>query len=78
MSLAYPDEGAWKRFGRMLHAEGYPEVVCTKVRQVRCGGPRVSGVVGFYNLRVLGVEPHCLRAGFGFLRCRVVGLARAR
>ncbi|CAD7694759.1 unnamed protein product [Ostreobium quekettii] len=30
VTIAYPDEGAWKRFHCMF--EGYPEVVCIKVR----------------------------------------------
>jgi phosphoribosylpyrophosphate synthetase len=30
VTVAYPDEGAWKRFHYQLH--GYPEVICTKVR----------------------------------------------
>ena len=28
--IAYPDEGAWKRFHRLF--ESFPEVICTKVR----------------------------------------------
>lgn len=32
MTIAYPDEGAWKRFHYQFKDEGYPEVICTKVR----------------------------------------------
>lgn len=31
ITIAYPDEGAWKRFH--LSFKGYPEVICTKVRE---------------------------------------------
>lgn len=30
--IAYPDEGAHKRFHKTFKAEGYQEVICTKVR----------------------------------------------
>lgn len=30
VSIAFPDEGAWKRFGRQL--QHYPVIICTKVR----------------------------------------------
>ena len=30
ITIAYPDEGAWKRFH--FQFQGYPEVICTKVR----------------------------------------------
>ncbi len=36
ISIAYPDEGAWKRFHPQL--SDYPEVVCTKIRKVRVQG----------------------------------------
>ena len=32
VTIAYPDEGAWKRFHYQFQHEGYPEVICTKVR----------------------------------------------
>eukprot|EP00798_Chlamydomonas_sp_ICE-L_P022009 gene22009-29068_t len=32
ITIAYPDEGAFKRFHQSFKAEGYPEVICTKVR----------------------------------------------
>lgn len=32
VTIAYPDEGAWKRFHLQFRDEGYPEVICTKVR----------------------------------------------
>jgi len=32
ITIAYPDEGAWKRFHYSFKKAGYPEVVCTKVR----------------------------------------------
>lgn len=32
ITIAYPDEGAWKRFHYQLKDAGYPEVICTKVR----------------------------------------------
>lgn len=32
VTIAYPDEGAWKRFHYQFKNEGYPEVICTKVR----------------------------------------------
>lgn len=32
VTIAYPDEGAWKRFHYQFKGEGYPEVICTKVR----------------------------------------------
>lgn len=32
VTIAYPDEGAWKRFHYQFKDEGYPEVICTKVR----------------------------------------------
>uniref|UniRef100_A0A7S0YMS6 ribose-phosphate diphosphokinase n=1 Tax=Polytomella parva TaxID=51329 RepID=A0A7S0YMS6_9CHLO len=32
VTIAYPDEGAWKRFHYQFKADGFPEVVCTKVR----------------------------------------------
>lgn len=32
ITIAYPDEGAWKRFHYSFKTEGFPEVVCTKVR----------------------------------------------
>ena len=34
VTIAYPDEGAHKRFHTSFKAEGYPEVICTKVRAV--------------------------------------------
>jgi len=36
VAIAFPDEGAWKRFGRMFN--GYPQILCDKVRD---GGKRV-------------------------------------
>eukprot|EP00899_Mesostigma_viride_P027438 jgi/Mesvir1/787/Mv17385-RA.1 len=30
VTIAYPDEGAWKRFH--MQFQGYPEIICTKVR----------------------------------------------
>ena len=41
MVIAYPDEGAMKRFHTMFGAVGYQEVVCTKVR--RCSRLNTSG-----------------------------------
>lgn len=37
--VAYPDEGAWKRFHWQLRAfsQGQQEVICTKVRGTQCG-----------------------------------------
>lgn len=32
ITIAYPDEGAWKRFHYTFKTEGYPEVIFTKVR----------------------------------------------
>ena len=31
VTIAYPDEGAWKRFHYSFRDEGYPEIICTKV-----------------------------------------------
>ena len=38
VTIAYPDEGAHKRFHTSFKAEGYPEVICTKVRAAGEGG----------------------------------------
>ena len=50
VTVAYPDEGAWKRFHWQL--SGFPEVICTKVSdgdkrivQVKEGDPRGRHVV---------------------------------
>ena len=30
VTIAYPDDGSWKRFHTFLH--NFPEVICTKIR----------------------------------------------
>ena len=36
VTIAYPDEGAWKRFHYSFRDEGYPEIICTKVFASGC------------------------------------------
>jgi hypothetical protein len=43
ITIAYPDEGAWKRFHRQF--EMYDQLVCTKVRS-----PPSSGIVVMITL----------------------------
>lgn len=52
ITIAYPDEGAWKRFHYQFKKEGFPEIICTKVRdgakrlvQIKEGEPRGRHVV---------------------------------
>lgn len=52
ITIAYPDEGAWKRFHYQFKKEGFPEIVCTKVRdgakrlvQIKEGDPKGRHVV---------------------------------
>jgi hypothetical protein len=47
VTIAYPDEGAWKRFHYQFKDEGYPEVICTKVR---------DGAKRIVRLKVRGTE----------------------
>jgi phosphoribosylpyrophosphate synthetase len=32
LAIAFPDEGAWKRFGKSLSDNDLPQIVCSKVR----------------------------------------------
>ena len=43
VTIAYPDEGAHKRFHTSFKAEGYPEVICTKVCARVAGGEEIGG-----------------------------------
>ena len=47
VTIAYPDEGAHKRFHTSFKAEGYPEVICTKVCARAAGGE--EGGTGDYS-----------------------------
>jgi len=75
ITIAYPDEGAWKRFHYQFKSEGYAEVICTKVRdgakrivQVKEGDPRGRHVVIVDDLVQSGgtlIECHNVLANMG-------------
>jgi len=75
ITIAYPDEGAWKRFHYQFKQEGYPEVICTKVRdgakrivQIKEGEPRGRHVVIVDDLVQSGgtlIECHNVLAKMG-------------
>lgn len=75
VTIAYPDEGAWKRFHYQFRDEGYPEVICTKVRdgskrivRLKEGDPRGRHVVVVDDLVQSGgtlIETHALLASLG-------------
>ncbi len=46
ITIAYPDEGAWKRFHGMFKTEGYPEVGCWCSRSFCCLLWQGVGAVG--------------------------------
>ncbi|MBT7370612.1 MAG: ribose-phosphate diphosphokinase [Gammaproteobacteria bacterium] len=59
IAIAFPDEGAWKRFHRFF--EGYPQIICHKVRQgdkrivtIKEGDPRDCHVVIVDDLVMTG------------------------
>jgi hypothetical protein len=56
VTIAYPDEGAWKRFHYQFKDEGYPEVICTKVRDgaKRIVRLKVRGKAGDVRVSKLG------------------------
>ncbi|GLC36175.1 ribose phosphate diphosphokinase subunit prs4 [Pleodorina starrii] len=75
ITIAYPDEGAWKRFHYQFKSEGYPEVICTKVRdgskrivRLKEGEPKDRHVVIVDDLVQSGgtlIECHALLASLG-------------
>lgn len=75
ITIAYPDEGAWKRFHYQFKDEGYPEVICTKVRdgdkrivRLKEGEPQGRHVVIVDDLVQSGgtlIECHALLASLG-------------
>ncbi|GFR52528.1 hypothetical protein Agub_g15101 [Astrephomene gubernaculifera] len=75
VTIAYPDEGAWKRFHYQFKGEGYQEVICTKVRdgskrivRLKEGEPRGRHVVIVDDLVQSGgtlIECHALLASLG-------------
>ncbi|KAL6745527.1 ribose-phosphate pyrophosphokinase [Haematococcus lacustris] len=75
ITIAYPDEGAWKRFHYSFKNEGFPEVICTKVRdgakrlvQIKEGDPRGRHVVIVDDLVQSGgtlIECHNVLASMG-------------
>jgi len=75
ITIAYPDEGAWKRFHYQFKNEGYPEVICTKVRdgakrivRLKEGEPQGRHVVIVDDLVQSGgtlIECHALLASLG-------------
>ena len=59
ISIAFPDEGAWKRFHNSF--EGYPQIICQKIRQgdkrivtIKEGNPRSRHVVIVDDLVMTG------------------------
>lgn len=75
ITIAYPDEGAWKRFHYQFKDEGYPEVICTKVRdgskrivRLKEGVPQGRHVVIVDDLVQSGgtlIECHALLSSLG-------------
>uniref|UniRef100_A0A383W0Y5 ribose-phosphate diphosphokinase n=1 Tax=Tetradesmus obliquus TaxID=3088 RepID=A0A383W0Y5_TETOB len=75
VTIAYPDEGAWKRFHYQFKDEGYPEVICTKVRdgakrivRLKEGEPQGRHVVIVDDLVQSGgtlIECHALLSSLG-------------
>jgi len=75
ITIAYPDEGAWKRFHYQFKDEGYPEVICTKVRdgakrivRLKEGEPSGRHVVIVDDLVQSGgtlIECHALLSSLG-------------
>lgn len=75
ITIAYPDEGAWKRFHYTFKNEGFPEVVCTKVRdgnkrivRLKEGDPKGRHVVIVDDLVQSGgtlIECHAVLASLG-------------
>eukprot|EP00877_Chromochloris_zofingiensis_P011837 jgi/Chrzof1/6907/Cz02g02260.t1 len=75
VTIAYPDEGAWKRFHYQFKDEGYPEVICTKVRdgakrivRLKEGEPQGRHVVIVDDLVQSGgtlLECHALLSSLG-------------
>lgn len=75
VTIAYPDEGAWKRFHYQFKDEGYPEVICTKVRdgakrivRLKEGEPSGRHVVIVDDLVQSGgtlIECHALLSSLG-------------
>jgi phosphoribosylpyrophosphate synthetase len=75
VTIAYPDEGAWKRFHYQFKGEGYPEVICTKVRdgakrivRLKEGEPQGRHVVIVDDLVQSGgtlIECHALLSSLG-------------
>eukprot|EP00195_Chlamydomonas_chlamydogama_P015597 CAMPEP_0202902958 /NCGR_PEP_ID=MMETSP1392-20130828/19650_1 /ASSEMBLY_ACC=CAM_ASM_000868 /TAXON_ID=225041 /ORGANISM="Chlamydomonas chlamydogama, Strain SAG 11-48b" /LENGTH=355 /DNA_ID=CAMNT_0049589863 /DNA_START=336 /DNA_END=1403 /DNA_ORIENTATION=+ len=70
ITIAYPDEGAWKRFHYQFKAEGYPEVVCTKVRD---GAKRIVRVKeGDCKGRHVVIVDDLVQSGGTLLECQLV------
>jgi ribose-phosphate pyrophosphokinase len=66
VAIAFPDEGAWKRFHRMF--DGYPQILCDKVRNgdmrvvtIKEGDPRDMNVVIVDDLVQTGGTLHACK-----------------
>jgi len=70
VTIAYPDEGAWKRFHYQFKDEGYPEVICTKVRDgaKRIVRLKVRARQNGPDMRLIGVIFWVVWSGLGCLR----------
>eukprot|EP00798_Chlamydomonas_sp_ICE-L_P007355 gene7355-478_t len=73
VAIAYPDEGAWKRFHRSFKAAGYPEVICTKVRD---GDKRIVKIKeGLPAGRHVIIVDDLVQSGGTLLECHAVLVA---
>ena len=68
VSIAFPDEGAWKRFGRYF--ADYPQVVCFKVREGSARHVRIKE--GDPDKRNMVVVDDLVMSGNTLLECRHV------
>lgn len=68
ITIAYPDEGAWKRFHNMFI--GYPEVVCTKVRDNKKRIVRLKE--GFAQGRHVIIVDDLVQSGGTLIECQKV------
>eukprot|EP00798_Chlamydomonas_sp_ICE-L_P007354 gene7354-477_t len=73
VTIAYPDEGAWKRFHYSFKAAGYPEVICTKVRD---GDKRIVKIKeGLPAGRHVIIVDDLVQSGGTLLECHAVLVA---